>query len=435
MPPASQPPYQAGSQPSGGGRSGTPWIIAGVVVAAAVIVAAVLFLGGCAGKKAVPNTINQPAPVAEQVMKDEGFKTQLKRVRDDQVTDIVLEQDPPAGEKAKEGSTVVLTISAGPGEGVIPDVTGVAADHAENELRQAGFRTTVKEVFSSTYDSGIAVDTKPRAGTEDQKGNLVTILVSKGAQSTSVPNVVGDSESAAQAKLRNLGFRVDREFKESNKTPGEVLAQDPPAGTKLLFGGSVQILIDRAPSTATVPDVVGFNRNGADSRLSKAGFDAVFVNKTVSSRTQNGVALSQSPGGGSKATEGTNVTVTIGRYRAPTPPTPPTPPKPPKPPKPPVPPTPPGPANIVKQFQLDADTTQTFTATWSSGKCPAGNGSAYLSAPSQDGGAPAQTDITGAQITDQGNAGKTSYYATVETTSDYQTGSGILVIDIECLVK
>jgi serine/threonine-protein kinase len=426
MPPANQPPYQAGSQSSGGGRSGTPWIIAGIVVAAAVIVAAVLFLGGCTSKKTVPNTVNQPAPVAEQVLNDEGFKTQIKRVKDDQVTDIVLEQDPPAGDKAKEGSTIVLTVSAGPGDGVVPDVTGVAADHAENELRQAGFKTTVKEVFSSTYDSGIAVDTEPRAGTEEQKGKLVTILVSKGAQATSVPNVVGESESAAQKKLRNLGFSVDREFKQSNKTPGEVLAQDPPAGTKLLAGGSVQILIDRAPSKATVPNVVGYSRNGAESRLSKAGFDAVFVHKTVSNQTQNGVALSQSPGGGSKATEGTNVTVTIGRYRSPKP----------KPPTPPTPPTPPpGPANIVKQFQLDPNTSQTFTATWSSGKCPAGNGNAYLSEPSSDGGTPAQADITGAQITDQGSAGKTSYYATVETTSDYQSGSGILIIDIECLVK
>lgn len=424
MPPANQPPpYQAGPQSSGGGRSGTPWIIAGVVVAAAVIVAAVLFLGGCASKKTVPNTVNQPVKVAEQVMNDMGFKTEIKMVKDDQVTDIVLEQDPPAGDKAKDGSTVVLTVSAGPGEGIVPDVTGVAADHAEAELKQAGFMTTVREVFSSTYDAGIAVDTEPPAGTEEQKGKLVTILVSKGAQAATVPNVVGDSEGTAQKILRNLGFRVDREFKESNKTPGEVLAQDPPAGTKLAPGSSVQILIDRAPKSATVPNVVGYNRSGADSRLSKAGFDAVFVHQTVSSQAQDGVALSQSPGGGSKANEGTNVTVTIGRYRAPKPPTPPTPP------------TPPGPANIVKQFSLDPDTSQTFTATWSSGQCPAGNAKAYLSAPSQDGGTPPQADIDGAQITDQGSAGSRSYYATVQTTSDYQSGSGVLVIDIECLVK
>ncbi|MFM9141154.1 MAG: hypothetical protein ACKOTH_11760, partial [Solirubrobacterales bacterium] len=68
-------------------------------------------------------------------------------------------------------------------------------------------------------------------------------------------------------------------------------------------------------------------------------------------------------------------------------------------------------------------------------QCPAGNGNAYLSEPSSDGGTPAQADITGAQITDQGAAGKSSYYATVQTTSDYQAGSGILIIDIECLVK
>ena len=89
MQPANQPPYQAGQPPAGGGHH-TGWIIAGVVVAAAVIIAAVLFLGGCASKKTVPNTVNQPAPVAIQVMADEGFKTQIKKVKDDSVTDVVI---------------------------------------------------------------------------------------------------------------------------------------------------------------------------------------------------------------------------------------------------------------------------------------------------------------------------------------------------------
>lgn len=427
MQPANQPPYQAGQPPAGGGSSHTGWIIAGVVAAAAVIVAAAIFLGGCASKKTVPDTVNQPAPVAIQVMNDAGFKTEIQRVKDDSVTDVVVAQDPPGGDKAKDGSTVTLSVSSGPGEGIVPDVTGVAADHAENELKQAGFQTTVKEVYSSTYDAGIAVDTDPPAGTKDQKGNTVTILVSKGSQTAAVPNVVGESESQAQAKLRNLGFRVDREYKAANKTPGQVLAQDPTGGVKTTLGSAVQILIDREPSKVAVPNVVGFSRSGADSKLSKAGFDAVYVTRTVNSPTQNGVVLSQSPGAGSKATEGTNVTLTVGRYKAPKP----TPTPKPKPPKP----TPPGPANIVKQFTLDAGTTQTFTATWSSGQCPAGNGNAFLAAPPQDGGTPVQADITGAQITDQGNAGKRSYYATVETTSDYEPGSGVLVINISCLVQ
>ena len=426
MQPANQPPYQAGQPPAGGGHH-TGWIIAGVVVAAAVIIAAVLFLGGCASKKTVPNTVNQPAPVAIQVMADEGFKTQIKKVKDDSVTDVVIAQDPPAGDKAKDGSTVTLSVSAGPGEGIVPDVTGVSADHAENELKQAGFKTTVKEVYSSTYDAGIAVDTDPPAGTKDQKGKTVTIMVSKGSQTASVPNVVGDSESQAESKLKNLGFRVDHQYKQANKTPGQVLAQDPTGGVKATPGSAVQILVDRAPKTATIPNVVGYSHGGADSKLANAGFDAVYVTKTVSSPTQNGIVLSQSPGAGTKAKEGSNVQLTIGRYKAPKP----TPTPKPKPPKP----TPPGPANIVKQFSLDAGTTQTFTATWSAGQCPAGNGTAFLAAPPQDGGTPPQADITGAQITDQGNAGKHSYYATVETTSDYQSGSGVLIINISCLVQ
>jgi hypothetical protein len=135
-----------------------------------------------------------------------------------------------------------------------------------------------------------------------------------------------------------------------------------------------------------------------------------------------------SPGAGSRARQGTNGALTIGKYRRPRPrPTPtPTPTPTPKPkPKP----VPPGPSSIVKQWDLVADQTKTYTVTWRASQCPGGNGNAVLQGEEGD---------SEAQITAQGDAdgpssNTNSYYATTET-SDL-TGPVTLVITITCRVQ
>ena len=87
-------------------------------------------------------------------------------------------------------------------------------------------------------------------------------------------------------------------------------------------------------------------------------------------------------------------------------------------------PVPPGPSSIVKQWNLDADQTKTYTVTWGAGQCPGGEGNAVLQGEEGD---------SEAQITAQGDVGSSSYYATTET-SDL-AGQVTLVITITCRVQ
>ena len=384
---------------------------------AALAVGFALLVSGCGDTTAtVPNTVNQTLAVGQQMLGDKGFKSTVKRVTDKQGKDEILSQDPAGGTEQSTSDAVALTVSNGPGDGIIPNVAGDPADRAEQQIRDAGFKPVVVEVYSSAHQAGFAVGTTPTSGSDVEKDTKVTLKISKGAQQVKVPNVVGLTEGSADTALTNAGFRVDHSYQVSSKSPGKVLAQDPSSGGSASIGSSVQITIDQAPKKVTVPNAVGQTQSQGDRTLQNAGLDAVYATRIVTNRSQDGIVLAMSPGSGSKVLQGTNVALTIGKYNQPTPPVPPVPPVP-----------PPGPSSIVKQYNLQADQTKTYTLTWGAGTCSGGKGNAVLQG---DGGGSA---MSGAQITAQGQPTDNAYYATT-TTSDL-TSPVTLVITITCLVQ
>ena len=381
---------------------------------AALAVGFALLVSGCGDTTAtVPNTVNQTLAVGQQMLGDKGFKSTVKRVTNNQGKDEILSQDPVGGTEQKTSDAVALTVSNGPGDGVVPNVAGDPADRAEQQIREAGFRAKIVEVYSSAHEAGFATGTTPSSGSDLEKNTKVTLKISKGAQQVKVPNVVGLTEGSADTALTNAGFRVDHSYQVSSKSPGKVLAQDPSSGGSASIGSSVQITIDQAPKKVTVPNAVGQTQSQGDRTLQNAGLDAVYATRIVTNRSQDGIVLAMSPGSGSKVLQGTNVALTIGKYNQPTPPVPPVP--------------PPGPSSIVKQYNLQADQTKTYTLTWGAGTCSGGKGNAVLQG---NGGGSA---MSGAQITAQGQPTDNAYYATT-TTSDL-TSPVTLVITITCLVQ
>ena len=377
---------------------------------ASLAVGFALLVSGCGDTTAaVPNTVNQTLTVGQGMLGDKGFKSTVKRVTDKQGKDEILSQDPVGGTEQSTSDAVALTVSNGPGDGIIPNVAGDPADRAEQQIRDAGFKPVVVEVYSSAHQAGFAVGTTPTSGSDVEKDTKVTLNISKGPQQVTVPNVVGLSVSGAETALTNAGFRVDHSYQVSSKNPGHVIGQDPTSGDSAGLGSSVQVTIDQAPTKVTVPNAVGQTQSQADRTLRKAGLDYFYLRRIVTNRSQDGIVLAMSPGSGSKVLQGTGVALTIGKYNQPTPPPPP---------------PPPGPSSIVKQYNLQADQTKTYTLTWGAGTCSGGKGNAFIQ--------PDQGD-SGAQITAEGQPTDNAYYATT-TTSDL-TSPVTLVITITCLVQ
>jgi serine/threonine-protein kinase len=88
-----------------------------------------------------------------------------------------------------------------------------------------------------------------------------------------VPTLEGMKEDAAARALATSNLRGQKTQAASTTVPeGEVVSQDPSAGTRVQTQTTVKYVVSSGPDTLTVPDVTGFDKDEARAELEKAGF-------------------------------------------------------------------------------------------------------------------------------------------------------------------
>jgi beta-lactam-binding protein with PASTA domain/tRNA A-37 threonylcarbamoyl transferase component Bud32 len=271
----------------------------------------------------VPNVVGTQLPAASTVLRNAGFAVQVDRVTNDAPRDRVLREDPQPGSKVDVGSSVNLTVSDGPGQATVPDVTNLPAGPARRAIEQAGFQVTIQRETSDTIDKGRATRTSPPGGSLAERKSDVTLFLSSGPAQVTVPDVVGQSESSATSELSSAGLRTDITEEESTDQPaGNVLRQDPPAGAKVAKGDTVSLVVAKAPPQVTVPDVTGQDQAAAQQQLGTAGFNVSTQDRPVTDPSQDGKVVAQRPSPGTRADKGSTVTIVVGRATTPTTPAP-----------------------------------------------------------------------------------------------------------------
>jgi len=126
-----------------------------------------------------------------------------------------------------------------------------------------------------------------------------------------IPAVEGEPRNATRDALRKLGLKVS-EREESSDTVGEnrVIESIPSQGERVDKGSTVTLVISTGPERETVPDVVGRDRDQAESTLEDAGFK-VSVTEKEDADKDPGTVLSQDPAGGTTVKKGARVTLTV----------------------------------------------------------------------------------------------------------------------------
>jgi beta-lactam-binding protein with PASTA domain/predicted Ser/Thr protein kinase len=263
---------------------------------------------------AVPDVIGQNVDQATRVLDSKGFDVAIKAVPSVAPRNQVVEQDPiptnRGGGKAEEGSTVTLSVSSGPAIVAVPDVSNLNEPDATKRLEDAGFQVNVRQEFSKTVHKGLAIGTEPAAGTQLSTAQPVTLLISRGANTVTVPDVVGLDDQAALAALSNAGLSGMEVQRDSTEPAGTVLNQSPAAGKQVARGS--QVTIFASTGAITVPDVVGRTRKAAVTALKKAGFVVAVTEQATTDPTEVGVVLSEFPPAGSRGQRGDTVTISVG---------------------------------------------------------------------------------------------------------------------------
>lgn len=297
-------------EPRDGGRWWL-WLLA--VLVAALGLAAVLLLPGTQ-KVSVPTVVGADQANAEAKLRQDGFRVDTVQKTAEQPAGQVIGQDPSGGTKAKKGSTVTLTVSAGPQQVAVPQVVGLTVSSARGRLQKAGLEASEREQNSDTVDQGRVISVSPPEGQKVDKGSSVTLVVSSGKPQVQVPDVVGKSFDEAQSTLQAAGFKVTRVDKESDKDPNTVLAQNPKSGARIDAGSTISLTVAKEPSQVPVPDVTGEDAPAAIAALSGQGFVIDQQSKDVPTPDGDGVVLEQSPTGGKKAKKGSKVTIVVGKF-------------------------------------------------------------------------------------------------------------------------
>ena len=141
-----------------------------------------------------------------------------------------------------------------------------------------------------------------------------------------VPDVVGKTSATAQAILGRAKFGAIVKMGPSNSPAGIVFSQSPGAGASAPLGSAVTIWVSNghkpAPKRVTVPNVVGSSKQHAKDLLQSVGLAVNVLIVEVSDPAQDGIVLKESPGGGSRVSPGSTVTITVGHFSGSPSPTP-----------------------------------------------------------------------------------------------------------------
>jgi eukaryotic-like serine/threonine-protein kinase len=306
----------AGGQQDKRRRRRLELIAAGV---AALIIAVVLVLAltrpSSTATVTVPSVAGQSETTASAALRRAGLIPVPALTANGAVASgTVISETPPAGSVVGKGTRVTISVSTGPGSSALPNVVGLTTGQATSKLKGAGFKPSTETQSSSSVAGGHVISTDPPAGTELQAGSQVTVVVSSGPAQTSVPDVAGQSRTAAEATLTNAKLTVGAvtQRETSEQSPGTVIGQSPAAGSSLVAGSSVDLTVAQAPKEVAVPNVVGAAKAAASAALQRAGFEVKSSSRTTAEQSQSGVVLEQSPAGGVKARKGSTVTIIVG---------------------------------------------------------------------------------------------------------------------------
>ncbi|MEL6951284.1 MAG: PASTA domain-containing protein [Pseudomonadota bacterium] len=287
--------------------------VAGTMVSANTLVNLVISLGPA--NVATPETVGLTEADAITALTNAGLTlgdtSAVPSV--DVVAGSVVSQDPAAGTLVAATTAVNLVISLGPDPVPVPDIVGLQEAQAMTVLFNAGLEVgVVIETFSNTVPLGEIISQSLPPGQIVPLDTALDYTVSLGPP-VSTPNVVGLSQPAAEAALVAAELVVGdiTEQNDFNVPEGDVISQDPTAGTNVATGTPVDLVVSLGPPTVAAPSVVGQSLAAAGTTLDAAGLVTGTVSQQPSLTVPAGDVISQTPIAGTIVIVGTDVDLVV----------------------------------------------------------------------------------------------------------------------------
>ncbi|MDR1801930.1 MAG: Stk1 family PASTA domain-containing Ser/Thr kinase [Lachnospiraceae bacterium] len=229
----------------------------GKKVEAGSTVEVVLSTGLIGAEIEIPDISGMSEDQAKKALKELGFEA----VTSDYLFDPDIDEgdaigtQPSAHSKATKKTPIIVQISKGVEKFEVPNVSGQDRSAAESALKNAGFQVSVKEEFSDSVESGKVISQSPSGGKKADDGSSVEIVVSKGKEKVTIPNVGWMTESEATSTLQGLGLNVSVvRQNDSTVSSGLCIETNPYQGQSVDKGTTVTLYVSTGPAATPTPD-------------------------------------------------------------------------------------------------------------------------------------------------------------------------------------
>jgi len=192
-----------------------------------------------------PDVLGMTVEDAQELAQRAGLNWKQTEIYHDSIpAGQVISQIPEENTPMQKGDSLLGTVSLGPANSTMPDVRGLGYEDAANRLTERGFGRVVAMKVVSTAAVGTVLDQIPQADTPYTPGQSVELTISGG--STMVPEMTGRSrEDAIELLMESNLTEASATFVETSDPEqiGQVLAQNPVAGTMMAIGSPVSLTI------------------------------------------------------------------------------------------------------------------------------------------------------------------------------------------------
>ncbi len=216
------------------------------------------------------------------------------------------------------GGTLAVLNVTNPAEVEMPNVVGLSKEEAQKEIENAKLVFEVeKEEYNKEVPEGHVISQDPtymERFNKVKEGSTISVIISKGQEKATVPNVKGKEKEEAIKLIEEAKLKAEV-MEENSKTvkEGYVISQDTDANTEVFAGDTVMIHISTGVEKANVPDVIGKTQADAKSTLEAQGFVVSVTNSEDSSKAK-GVVLNQSLDAGKSVEKGSSISITVNSF-------------------------------------------------------------------------------------------------------------------------
>ena len=216
----------------------------------------------------------------------------------------VIAQDPPTPAQRPLRSNVTVFVSDG-SLTVVPQLIGKTVDQAAALLKEAALQANLVQRPSGQPIGQVFNQLEP-AGREVRRETTVTAYVAIPLP-LGVPNVIGMQQSEATTRLNR--FTVEQEERQSTRSRGEVIDQDPRAPAQRPPEATVRIFVSDG-SRVVVPDVTRIQLQAARKKFSESDLQTGDVEQ-IENGAVPGAVLTQDPPANTEVQRGSSMTLKV----------------------------------------------------------------------------------------------------------------------------